>query len=460
MLRGAVGSVHFPDPLPTMEDEANYFAEQVDDDDEVVFTFHSPAASPVIAEEDLEELNALISAPFDHVPVAEANEDVPVAPVVVVEPEVAPYEIYAQCELGHVTAPGEDMSCKRGWFFTYHGEFLWWEFPEVQAKLHALAVQREVSGQGNIHYQGFFILDPKNRFGWIKRHINNKMYIVAMASRKASCHYVRKPHDGCNCVACETERENRLRVPGFVPYQFGYGPWNEDDDDDEPKKKRRGLVTYAELKSGAVTREELEKMPCYISHFNTYSKILVELAPERSFSDKLCVIVLHGESGVCKSHFYTFLREPYNTVWHAPGTNSGDFICNGYDGSPTVEFGDNKYILENATHFLSLCDRVTKAVNVKGSSALWRPKIIYITTNVPKELWFDKMFTPGAPISHLSPVAQAVHRRINFEMYCDRGMHEDFEHDYTYQGNKENWTRYYKPKFEKLAKDVISYLED
>lgn len=110
------------------------------------------------------------------------------------------------------------------------------------------------------------------------------------------------------------------------------------------------------------------------------------------------VHVRWGEPGSGKTRY---IYDNHKDIWDKPG---GDWF-DGYCGQEVAVFDDFyggiKYDL-----MLKLLDRYPMRVPIKGGFVQWRPRIIYITSNVPPEQWYKNIVDKRALMRRLTTITK------------------------------------------------------
>lgn len=127
---------------------------------------------------------------------------------------------------------------------------------------------------------------------------------------------------------------------------------------------------------------------------------------------KTQVHVYWGRTHTGKTRFVTEQSEgrsvfrPYDYEWFCGYTNQDIVILDDYRGQYPIDF------------FLRLCDRYPMSVRVKGGSANWAPKKIYITSNISICSWY-----PNAD----RPSIDAMYRRLTMVAHVKDVIYEDMQ---------------------------------
>jgi len=164
--------------------------------------------------------------------------------------------------------------------------------------------------------------------------------------------------------------------------------------------RRTDLLEIKEAIDGGATLRDVADQD-----FGTYLRYHRSLSAYRASTirsgtwEKPEVIVRWGLPGSGKTR-YVYDNHPLEDIWSWPGENWFD----GYDGQPIVLFDDFDGTCKITFRMLlRLLDRYPIDVPFKGGYAPWRPKIIYITTNVEPNNWYPQN----------DQDYHAIHRRID-----------------------------------------------
>jgi hypothetical protein len=158
------------------------------------------------------------------------------------------------------------------------------------------------------------------------------------------------------------------------------------------RKGDRHRVILDMVKSGATVEDIIEHDPTIgLMHLGNVER-LINIKQRPTDRDELQVYYIFGETGVGKSHFVRRGLELngasiYNKP-HPKGNNT-DFWM-GYNGEEVVLFDDfhpNRYPL---TDMLLYLQQYAMTLPVKGGHCAARYTKVFITTNVPISLWYQK----------------------------------------------------------------------
>jgi len=168
------------------------------------------------------------------------------------------------------------------------------------------------------------------------------------------------------------------------------GPWEHGTPgtDKDGSSKRIDLIKFREaVRAGKRKRDLLEDAE-FIQVLSKYPKFVdtcYELFPtERDGAPE--VTILYGPPGCGKTRR---VIEGSEDLWKAPLGKGGWF--NRYDGHPDVLMDDfsGKVSHTQLSDLLRLLDRYAESVPTKGSFVGWKPKRVFITTNIHPWDWYD-----------------------------------------------------------------------
>ena len=147
-----------------------------------------------------------------------------------------------------------------------------------------------------------------------------------------------------------------------------------------------------------IADQHFEKWVVYRRSFQRYAALL-----EESRSWNTVVHVYWGKTGTGKTRFC--MDQVMDSTFWSPGDYKW---FDGYSGQKIVIFDDyrGEYPLQQ---LLKLCDRYPMSVPVKGGFVEWKPKKIYITSNIHPNEWY-----PTADKYSIS----AMFRRFNLIQAC------------------------------------------
>lgn len=181
--------------------------------------------------------------------------------------------------------------------------------------------------------------------------------------------------------------KERTRIEG--PWE--HGQWVKDGERTDLQK-----VTD-KIKDGASLKEIFEEAPETTLKYTKNIQTLRALYDTHQDSAPQ-VHVRWGEPGSGKTRF---VYDNHTDVYAKP---DGDWF-DGYEGQEVVIFDDFyggiKYNL-----LLRLLDRYPLKVPIKGGFVNWRPRIIYITSNVSPEDWYPNIADKRALMRRITSVTQ------------------------------------------------------
>lgn len=239
---------------------------------------------------------------------------------------------------------------------------------------------------GKLHLQGYMELEKRIRFGALKKLVGEKVHLEK-----------RKGNQGQAIKYCSKE-ESRVEGPWEAGTKKAAGKRSDLEAVKEAIDEGKTEVEIADEFFGSWTK--------YHRSFREYKRLKVakEDGPKE-------VSVFWGEAGSGKT------RKVYDTegygIWSKPQGRWFD----GYDGQEAVLFDDYTGDLELGL-FLKVLDRYPMSVEVKGAYVPWRPKRVYITSNLSPEEWYPK----AKKEQHL-----AIRRRISSIVRFKRGLTESMD---------------------------------
>lgn len=229
-----------------------------------------------------------------------------------------------------------------------------------------LVFQKEVGESGTPHYQGYAEFSRSVRFSHISRIFGS------------SCHV--EARRGSQAQAIEYCQKGDSREDG--PWQYG-----------EPKSggsgTRTDLVSFKDrVKSGAKLRDLIESHTSVVARYpRFYHTLRMQycITPR----DEFRVVLLFGPPRCGKTRrVYSIV--PLGELYSSPVMGSG-FWLDGYSGEPSVlidDFGGGRSKISR-TSLLRLLDRYPVKAPVKGGFTVWNPEVVYITTNLKPQQWYD-----------------------------------------------------------------------
>lgn len=234
-----------------------------------------------------------------------------------------------------------------------------------------LVFGRERGEGGTPHLQGYTVFSGRKSFGVAKALIHQRAHLEpAKGTPTQASQYCKK--DG--------EYEEYGSLPG------GQGTRSDLQE------------VFNAVQAGTSYRDIAKAFPAAaIRYSNGIQKLRVLFKPERT--QPPTIWVFWGKTGVGKSkRVYEFVDT--EQLWVHPG----DGWFDGYDQQPAVLFDDFDGSWFKLSFLLRLLDRYLMQVKCKGAFLWWKPKTIFITSNLKPEDWY-----PTANENHRA----ALMRRLN-----------------------------------------------
>jgi len=235
--------------------------------------------------------------------------------------------------------------------------------------------QLEEGAGGTPHYQGFVTFDGTRRFSALTKMLPGAHLEMAHGSSPANQHYCTKPVLNCGCSHCVPPPK---RLAG--PWEDGVCPQGSGDRQD--LIKLRDAVKSNKRKRDLVEDPELMEV---VAKYPRFADLLYQLYPAPR-DEAPVVTLMYGPTGCGKTR-WVHDNEP--SLW-TTSIGKGNWY-DAYDGEEAALFDDfaGKASHTALTDALRLFDRYRLRVPVKGGFVWWRPKRIYITTNIHPYLWYD-----------------------------------------------------------------------
>lgn len=241
-------------------------------------------------------------------------------------------------------------------------------------------VGNEISATGTPHLQGYFEFKARLRVLQVKQLLGSARWHLEMRRGTGQ-----QASDYC-------KKDGQFVEVGTLSTSYS--------------GKRTDLEAIRdEIKSGATDQQLAENhwnhWVLYRRAFSDYRTIL-ENAVTRDWITK--VIVFWGEPGTGKSRLARWIgRNMLNSVYTSIDPDLKWF--DGYEGQPIALFDDFEALPSILPTWKRLTDRYDCRVQVKGSTVIWRPRLIIFTSNRDPQEWFG----------HLGPADRgAVNRRLHF----------------------------------------------
>jgi len=242
-----------------------------------------------------------------------------------------------------------------------------WQAEHQEKDITYICFEEEVGENGTPHLQGYIEFSKRKRGLWIKNNVNG-MTRAHLACTKGSAEE--------NIVYCSKDDNGTF-------YEFGTAV------NQGKKGGRSDLAAACELLKVSGIKRLAQEHP---TTFVKYAKGFQELnriydRPEESRPD-LKVTLIRGPTGTGKTrHVHDTFPPEDLWVW------GGDRWFDGYHGQEVALFDDYNGEIP-MTNFLKILDIYALQVPVKGGFVWFKPKLIYITSNVTPEEWYPKSNNP------------------------------------------------------------------
>jgi hypothetical protein len=233
-----------------------------------------------------------------------------------------------------------------------------------------LIIGREKGEKGTPHLQGYIAFHKRKRFSQTKGLISDRAHLEkANGSPIQNREYCSKGGD--------------FDEYGVIPKGQG---------------SRTDLSSVVkDIEDGATLQEIAKKHPAATLRYgNGIQRLRMFIRPRRETPPEIWT--LWGKTGTGKTRRVWEFAD-VDKLWVHPG----DRWFDGYDGQPAVLFDDFDGSWFKLSYLLKLLDRYIFQVPVKGGYTWWKPKVIYITSNLNPKEWY-----PAAHQEH----QRALIRRI------------------------------------------------
>ncbi|QDJ95221.1 replication-associated protein [Capybara virus 7_cap1_536] len=240
-----------------------------------------------------------------------------------------------------------------------------------EAAMSYLVYQKEISPEtGRPHFQGYVQLAKKLRLAQIKLLFPEGTHFERQRAR-------------LNKDAADYCKKDASRAPGEEPYEHGVMT---------AKGGRSDLAEVcAKVISGVPMEEIMEEDPStYVRNYRGLAELRTALTPHRNF--KTDVIIIWGATGTGKTRYVHDREENLFTK------SDPKWWC-GYAGHEAVLMDDVVWPAPGVVDFhlhemtrqqvLQLFDRYPYQVPIKGSSARFVAKRLYLTSNFDPQPWLD-----------------------------------------------------------------------
>jgi len=239
-------------------------------------------------------------------------------------------------------------------------------------KMHYLVYQREVGANGTPHYQGYCELKKQTKMNAVKALLGGST--VHLEARKGTA---QEASDYC--------QKDDTRVPGTTPFIFGEMKGTSPG-------QRSDLEGFRDLvmAKGADRKRKRDLLEDHIGTICRYPKFYTTLTLMNRPDDLEVEVILHiGEPGLGKTRW---VRDKYrgDDEFYSLPLSNNTLWFDEYDLHETVLIDD---FAGAASHMplvtlLALLDRYAIMVPSKGAHVWWRPKTIYLTTNILPKDWY------------------------------------------------------------------------
>jgi len=162
----------------------------------------------------------------------------------------------------------------------------------------------------------------------------------------------------------------------------------------------------ATMKNGATPTEIMVSFPCvYAKYYRFVNEFSQNQKP--AMRENLKVILLYGRPDAGKT-FYCYQKSP--NLYALPVKSGSTLWFNGYNMEKEVLIDDfaGQFRLDE---LLRLLDRYPIRTETKGGHTWFAPDVIYLTSNVPWDTWYD--------YSKRKDSKAALQRRISTFYYCE-----------------------------------------
>ena len=230
------------------------------------------------------------------------------------------------------------------------------------------------------HLQGYLELSSKTSLSTLKSFLSRAHWEKAKGSSKQASEYCKKDGDYEEAGALSVGQGHRSDL-----------------------QEIKSLI-QAGTQEKVIADQYFSKWVVYRRSFTAYRNLL---ATPRNF--KTVVIVLWGTTGVGKTRFV------HNQIMDRTFWAPGDWTWfDNYNGQEIVLLDEYRGQYP-VSLFLKLLDRYPLSVPIKGGFTNWRPKKIYITSNVNPADWYeDATFR----------TREAVYRRLSSITFIEKDIYE------------------------------------
>lgn len=250
------------------------------------------------------------------------------------------------------------MSRAKNWCFTLNN---YNESDEERLSLlhegvEYLVYGREVGDSGTPHLQGYVVFASRKRLAQVKFLVGDSAHLeVAKGSPSSNREYCTKDGDF---------------------YEFGTLPASG-----QGTRTDIAGLKLAISRGDAIGTLQQEHFGLYLRYQRVIDRLAMRAQERRNWVTQVFVFI--GPTGTGKTrrvHQETTPEELYS--------HPGGMWFDGYEGQEAVlfdDFGGSEFKL---TYLLKLLDRYPMNVPVKGSFVNWKPKKVYITSNIDPDDWY------------------------------------------------------------------------
>lgn len=234
-----------------------------------------------------------------------------------------------------------------------------------------LVIGKETGEEGTPHIQGHVYFRSKISARRAKTLLGERIHIEVARNPNASIEYCKKDGD-------------------YV--EMGQPPFK--------KGKRSDLDQVKQLLDGGASVRSIAEtnFRVWLRYSDSLERYVNGIS--RSREAPPAVIIYWGPTGTGKTRR---VYEEAPELWRYPG-GSGAIWFDGYVNQDDVLFDEFDGSYFKITYLLQLLDRYPVQVPIKGGFRNWKPKRIFITSNIDPNLWYN-----NASDAHV----RALHRRIS-----------------------------------------------
>lgn len=248
----------------------------------------------------------------------------------------------------------------------------------LQDGITCIVAGLERGSQNGLHLQGYLELSDKKRLSQVKTLLGSNSVHLEVSQGTAAQNFRYCLKDGQAYVIYGEHGSEGGRPAKRTRSQ---GPSGQGKTATE---ERLDLLKEA-IENGASEKDLWDKdfymMVRYGRALNDYRLLSQHKRPVPKVS------ALIGPTGVGKSRFVHHVASTFDlSIWVHPGGNWFD----GYDGQDIALFEEYRGDIDIGK-FLQLLDRYPVNVPVKGGFRFWRPRYIYVTSNVDIDKWYPNI---------------------------------------------------------------------